>query len=132
MVPSVPVTPEPAVSGPLTGGQKVAHWPEQFDLVEVSMANQYRVMPLESTTTCWLPMVFSVTVLPLAEAGAALLLLPPAAGVLAAVPELLLPELPQADTVRASAAKPATPHIFRIGIVSPSNMHVFPLGITCG
>src|SRR6266566_3692730 len=81
MVPSVPVTPEPAVSGPLTGGQKVAHWPEQFDLVEVSMANQYRVMPLESTTTCWLPMVFSVTVLPLAEAGAALLLLPPAAGV---------------------------------------------------
>src|SRR6266480_2829583 len=101
MVPSVPVTPEPAVTGPLTGGQKVAHWPKQFDLVGVSMANQYRVMPLESTTTCWLPMVFSVTVLPPA---AALLLLPPAAGVLAAVPELLLPELPQADTVRASAA----------------------------
>jgi hypothetical protein len=87
-------------------------------------------MPLESTSTCWLPMVFSVTVLPPAAAGALLLL--PAAGVLAAVPELLLPELPQADTVRASAAKPATPHIFRIGIVSPSQMHVFPLEITCG
>src|SRR5580692_433527 len=93
------------------------------------MANQYRVMPLESTRTCWLPMVFAVTVLPPAAADAALLLLPPAAGVLAT---LLLPELPQADTVRASAARPATPHIFRIGIVSPSQMHVFPLGITCG
>ena len=115
------------MTGPLTGGQKVAHWPEHFDLVWVSMAYHYKVMPLESTTTCWLPMVFSVTVLP----PAAALLLPPAAGVLAAVPELL-PELPQADTVKASAAKPATPHIFRIGIVSPSQMHVFPLGITCG
>src|SRR3984893_16599136 len=96
------------------------------------MANQYRVMPLESTRTCWLPMVFSVTVLPPAAADAALLLLPPAAGVLGAGAALPLPDLPQADTVRASAAKPATPHIFRIGIVSPSQMHVFPLGITCG
>src|SRR5437763_16278869 len=83
------------------------------------MANQYRVMPLESTSTCCPPMVFSVTVCP-PPAAAALLLLPPAAGVLAAVPELLLPELPQADTVRARAARPATPHIFRIGFVSPS------------
>src|SRR6266704_3344642 len=132
MVPSVPVTPEPAVSGPLTGGQKVAHWPEQFDLVEVSMANQYRVMPLESTTTCWLPMVFSVTVLPLAEAGAALLLLPPAAGVLAAVPELLLPELAQADTVRARAARPATPHIFRIELSPLHSARDLPLEITGG
>src|SRR5437588_12599339 len=98
MVPSVPVTPEPAVTGPLTGGQKVAHWPEQFDLVGVSMANQYKVMPLESTTTCWLPMVFSVTVLP----PAAALLLPPAAGVWAAGPELI-PELPQVARGRAVA-----------------------------
>ena len=52
MVLSVPVTPEPAVSGPLTGGQKVAHWPEQFDLLDVSGTNQYKVMPLESTSTC--------------------------------------------------------------------------------
>jgi hypothetical protein len=73
-------------------------------------------MPWESTSTCWLPMVFAVTVFP--PAAAALLL--PAAGVLATVPELLLAELPQADTVRASAARPAAPHIFRIGIVSPS------------
>ena len=120
MVPSVPVTPEPAVSGPLTTGQWVAHWPEQFDLVGVSMANQYRVMPWESTSTCWLPMVFSVTVFPpAAPAGALLLLLAPAAGVLAVV-AVLLAELAQADTVRAKAARPAAPHIFRIGIISPS------------
>src|SRR5690349_18583758 len=77
------------------------------------MANQYRVMPWESTSTCWLPMVFSETVFP--PAAAALLLLPPAAGVLATADELLLPELAQAETVRAKAARPAAPHIFRIG-----------------
>jgi hypothetical protein len=64
-------------------------------------------------------MVFAVTVFPLAAAGA-LLLPPPAAGVLLVVAELLLPELPHAETVRASAARPAAPHIFRIRIVSPS------------
>jgi hypothetical protein len=65
-------------------------------------------------------MVFWLTVLPPAAAGALLLLLLPlAAGVLGVVAELL-PELPQADTVRAKAARPAAPHIFRIGIISPS------------
>src|SRR4029079_14384106 len=101
------------------------------------MAKQYRVMPLESTSTCWLPMVFAVTVLPPAAAGALLagallpaargggvapvgaLLPAPAAGVLPVVAELL-PELAQAETVRAEAARPAAPHIFRIGIISPS------------
>ena len=63
-------------------------------------------------------MVFWLTVLPPAAAGA-LLLLPPAAGVLAVV-AVLLAELAQADTVRAKAARPAAPHIFRIGIISPS------------
>jgi hypothetical protein len=52
-------------------------------------------------------------------AAAALLLPPPAAGVLGVV-AVLLAELPQADTVRAKAARPAAPHIFRIGIISPS------------
>jgi hypothetical protein len=67
-------------------------------------------------------MAFWVTVLPPAAAGALLAgaLLPlPAAGVLAGV-AVLLAELPQADTVRAKAARPAAPHIFRIGIISPS------------
>jgi len=67
-------------------------------------------------------MVFAVTVLPPAAAGALLagaLLPAPAAGVLPVVAELL-PELAQADTVRANAARPTAPHIFRIGIISPS------------
>jgi hypothetical protein len=62
-------------------------------------------------------MVFTATVFPPAAAA---LLLPPAAGVLAVVAELL-PELAQAETVRARAARPAAPHIFRIGIISPSH-----------
>jgi len=37
-----------------------------------------------------------------------------------AVVAVLLAELAQADTVRAKAARPAAPHIFRIGIISPS------------
>jgi len=36
MLPSVPVTPDPAVTGPLTGGQNVAHCPLQFDVVALS------------------------------------------------------------------------------------------------
>ena len=40
IVPSVPVTPVPAVTGPLSGGQKLAQLPLQFDVVEVSGANQ--------------------------------------------------------------------------------------------
>jgi hypothetical protein len=40
MVLSVPVTPEPAAAGPLTGGQKVAHDPVHLDVVDVSGANQ--------------------------------------------------------------------------------------------
>src|SRR6476646_2188645 len=130
MVPSVPLTPEPAVTGPLTGGQKVAHWPEQFDLPGVSMANQYSVLPWASVSTCCPPMVFAVTVLPPAAAAGALLLEPPAAGVLLVVAELLLPELAQAETVRARAARPDDPHIFRIRIVSPSRCHDLPLEIT--
>jgi hypothetical protein len=52
-----------------------------------------------------------------ADADAAALLLAEAAGVLALE---LLPELPQADTVSARAARPATPSIVRISDVSPS------------
>jgi hypothetical protein len=86
-----------------------------FDVVEVSGANQYTVMPAELVTTCWLPMVLTArAVPPAAEAGADADALPPAAaGVLPAAAELLL-ELAHADTVSARAASPATPHIFRI------------------
>src|SRR6185437_16921152 len=101
MVPSVPVTPEPAVTGPGTTGQKVRQEPSHLDVVGVSMANQYRTMPLESVSTCWPPTVVCDTVLPPAAGEA---LLAPAAGVLVALLEL--PELPQADTVNARAARP--------------------------
>jgi hypothetical protein len=51
IVPSVPVTPAPAVTGPLTGGQYVAQLPLQFEVVEVSGANQYKVNPLALVST---------------------------------------------------------------------------------
>src|SRR6185437_9308964 len=124
MVPSVPVTPEPAVTGPGTTGQKVRQEPSHLDVVGVSMTNQYRTMPLESVSTCWPPTVVCDTVLPPA-AGAAALLLGPAAGVLVALLEL--PELPQADTVSARAARPAAPHIVRISGVSPSRCTCAPV-----
>jgi hypothetical protein len=59
-------------------------------------------------------MVLAVTVAPpAAGADAGALLLPAAAGVLPVL-AVLLPELAQAETVRASAARPAALHIFRI------------------
>jgi hypothetical protein len=51
IVPSLPVTPAPAVAGPVTGGQIWAQLPLQFDLVLVSGTNQYRVKPLALVST---------------------------------------------------------------------------------
>src|SRR5256714_5154089 len=118
MVPTGPVTPEPACSGPATAGQKVRQEPAHLDVVGVSGANQYRTLPLASVSTCWPPTVVCDTVLPPAAAGEA--------GVLFA-----LPELAQADTVSARAASPAAPHIARISGVSPSRCSDLPLEITC-
>src|ERR1700730_5365203 len=76
-------------------------------------------------------MVLAVKALPPAlEAGpdAGALLLPGAAGVLL----VLLPELAHADTVRARAARPAAPHIFRIRISPLHSANYLPLEITCG
>src|SRR5512140_3526430 len=102
MVASLPVTPAPAVAGPFTGGQYVAHEPLQFDLVEVSGANQYSVKPLALVRTATPPMVVVFSALLLAaalEAGAAALEVVP--------PELVeLVELPQA-AIRSVAASPA-------------------------
>ena len=53
----VPVTPEPAVAGPCTGGQKVAQLPVHFDVVGVSGANQYKVNPLALVRTVAPPIV---------------------------------------------------------------------------
>jgi len=66
MVPSVPVTPDPAVAGPLTGGQKVAHDPVHFDVVEVSGTNQYKVSPLAFVSTTFPLMVLVDSTVPAA------------------------------------------------------------------
>ena len=97
---SVPVTPDPAVTGPITGGQYVAHDPVHLDVAEVSGTNQYNVMPLALVTTAVPLMVLIARAPPLAPAlaGAELAaLLAPAAGALAADDALLLAELAHAE-----------------------------------
>src|SRR5690349_21394814 len=95
MVASLPVTPAPAVAGPFTGGQNVAHEPLHFDVVAVSGTNQYKVRPLALVTTVAPPIlaVFSE-------------LLPDAAGALeVAPPEVVeLDGLPQAAITNAAAS----------------------------
>src|SRR5215831_16819204 len=107
MVASLPVTPAPAVAGPFTGGQNVAHEPLHFDVVAVSGTNQYKAKPLALVTTVAPPIlaVFSA-LLPAAagalDAGAALEALPP---------ELVeLDELPQAAITKAAASPAGTSH----------------------
>jgi hypothetical protein len=98
IVASLPVTPDPAVAGPLTGGQNVAHEPVQFDVVAVSGPNQYTVKPLALVSTVAPPIVAVFSVL-LDEAGGA------APEVLLELDELA--ELPQAAIISAAAARPA-------------------------
>src|SRR5215471_6769934 len=105
MVPSVPVTPLPAVAGPFTGGQICAQLPVQLDLLAVSGANQYRVNPcaLVSTVAPLIVAVFSAV----PDAPPGLLVLP-------ALPE---PdeELPHPAAIStAVATKPAARNLFRI------------------
>src|SRR6266550_4018022 len=103
MVASLPVTPAPAVAGPFTGGQYVAHEPLHFEVVGVSGANQYSVKPLALVSTVAPPIVVVFSALLLAAAALE-------AG--AAAPEVVLPEpvelveLPQA-AIRSVAASPA-------------------------
>src|SRR5690349_9369823 len=98
MVASLPVTPAPALAGPFTGGQNVAHEPLHFDAVAVSGTNQYKVKPLALVTRVAPPIlaVFSVLL--------------PAAGVLEAVPPepVELDELLQAAITKAAASPAGT------------------------
>ena len=59
IVPSLPVTPGPAVAGPFTGGQMAAHDPLQLDFMLVSGANQYSVKPFAFVSTVT-PLIFLV------------------------------------------------------------------------
>lgn len=127
MTPSMPVTPLPAVAGPVTGGQKVAQDPLHFELVGVSGANQYSTKPLELVSTFVPPTVVAskVALLAAEPAPAAAALLTGAAGLLLWAAGLLeLAELPQAATVKAIAASPVAPHIFRIRINFPFTVQV--------
>jgi hypothetical protein len=117
MVPSVPVTPAPAVAGPFTGGQYVEQDPLHFEVVDVSGTNQYKVKPLELVTT-FVPLIVAVIRAELEAGVVAAALLAGAAGLLLEADEL--PELPHAATTRAIAASPAAPHMFRILSYLPS------------
>lgn len=102
MVASLPVTPAPAVAGPFTGGQNVAHEPVHFDVVAVSGTNQYKVKPLALVTTVAPPILAVFSAL-LPAAGA----LEAGAGLEAAPPELV--EL-QAAIIKAAARPAGTSH----------------------
>jgi hypothetical protein len=120
MVVSLPVTPGPAVAGPLTGGQIWAQLPLQFDLVAVSGTNEYRVNPLAFVSTVALPIFLVVSAVPDAaglELDADALDAGAVDGVLAA-PLELDDELPQAAAINAMAARPpGASHLCGIGIL---------------
>jgi hypothetical protein len=77
------------------------HEPLQFDLVEVSGTNQYKVKPLELVSTVVPPMVVVFKVLLLAAAGDPVFVVP--------VPAPLFepPELPHAAITSVAATSPA-------------------------
>jgi hypothetical protein len=95
----LPVTPCPAVTGPVSGGQICAQAPVHFDVVAVSGANEYRVNPWALVTTATPPMVELFTTAP-----------PPDAEALDGVPLPVVPadELEHAAAPSATAAIPAT------------------------
>jgi len=67
MVPSLPVTPDPGVAGPVVGGQIWAQAPVHFDTVAVSGANEYKMKPLALASTV-APLTCAVFSAPLAAA----------------------------------------------------------------
>jgi hypothetical protein len=107
MVASLPVTPAPAVAGPVTGGQNVAHEPLHFDVVAVSGTNQYKVEPVALVTTVAPPILAVFSALPPAAAGA----LEAGAALEAVPPEVAgLDDPPQAAITKAAASPTGTSH----------------------
>jgi hypothetical protein len=119
IVPSLPVTPGPAVTAPVTGGQIWAQAPLQFDLVAVSGANEYTAKPLALVTTVT-PLICAVFSAPPAAAALEAGALEAEAGALdaeagaleGAAPALPLDdELEHAAALIAAAAVPAAASI---------------------
>src|SRR5262249_62242970 len=103
--------PDRALPGRSPGGQWVVHEPLQFDLVEVSGTNQYKVKPLELVSTVAPPIFMVPSADPEDAAGA------DAAGEPPEPPEPPEPgdELPHAAITSAAATAPAgTSHLFRM------------------
>jgi len=104
MVPNLPGsdTPEAALTGPVTGGQKVAQLPLHLDLVAVSGANQYSVLPWEFVST--VPMLVLAVLMPGPDP-------PPAPPVLVEVGLEVLELLPHpAISSAATTIRPAASH----------------------
>jgi hypothetical protein len=126
------VTPGPAVTGPVTGGQYCAQAPVHFDEVAVSGANEYRVNPRALVTTVTPPIVavFSAAPDPAAPDPA----VPDAeAEALVGVPlPALVPEdeLEHAVAPIATAAIPAAATIL-IRIDDPFRGHGLPAPVLC-
>jgi hypothetical protein len=111
IVPSLPVTPDPAVAGPVTGGQIWAQAPVHFDVVAVSGANEYKVKPLALASTV-APLTCSVFNAPLAAAEPDPAepdpAEPDAAGLAAEAGALVGAALPLEDELEHAAALSAT------------------------
>jgi len=126
IVPSLPVTPDPAVAGPATGGQIWAQAPVHFDTVAVSGANEYKMKPLALASTV-APPTCAVCSAPLAAAvpdpaepdpaGLDAAGLDAGAGALVAAALPLEDELEHAAALSATAVAPAaTSMVIRIRI----------------
>src|SRR5215210_7839269 len=94
--------PVPAVAGPVSAGQLVAHSPLQTDWSPLSLVKAYRVRPSASTRMSPSLPLATATVVPLA-AGAAVV----AGSAGAAVPDPSSPLPPQAAAATVSVASSA-------------------------
>src|SRR6476646_9729674 len=77
IMPSLPVRPAAAVTGPFTGGQAAAQAPLQSDVVMVSGANEYTAKPWASVSTVTPPIVAVFRLPAVAATGLLVLVLPP-------------------------------------------------------
>src|SRR6185437_11701976 len=106
IVPSVPVRPARAVTGPFTGGQAAAQAPSQSDFVMVSGAKEYTAKPLASVSTVAPPIVAVFRLPAVAATGLPVLVLPPPAEDVADEPHA-------ASTVAAAATAGSASNIRR-------------------